>query len=278
MNVLTSSIDALEQSISETGGSIGTGVLTVNQNSVSAGTFGANATEDGTINIVAPDWDVAENAKGGILNKPTIATAQTDITNATSTDTKELPTTYAVQQYVTGAISTQSTTDAATYQSKSTAADENKVANGAGGWKALGTTLNTTDAGYDANNAVTAGTIAAALAANQQATTYTPGTNVQIVNNEISATDTTYTAGSNITISGENNAIAATTGAVADAVTTLVTGDAVYDYVQSQTGGNVIPSMPNTCTATAPCALVTVNGTPSWQPIAQAEASVGNGN
>lgn len=154
----------------------------------------------------------------------------------------------------------------------------NRVSDGNGGWKALGTTLDTTDTdNYDANNAVTAGTIAAALDANKQATTYTPGTNVQIVNNEISATDTTYTAGSNITITGDNNAIAATTGAVADAVTTLVTGDTVYDYVQSQTGGNVIPPMPNTCTATAPCALVTVNGAPSWQPIAQAEASVGTG-
>lgn len=174
------------------------------------------------------------------------------------------------------AIAAQATTDSTTYQAYSNAA--NRVSDGNGGWKALGTTLDTTDAGYDANNAVTAGTIAAALAENAEATTYTAGTNVQIsADNEISATDTTYTAGSNITIdAANNNAIAATTGAVADNAATLVTGDAVYDYVQSQTNGQVLP-MPTNCTATDPCALITdgTTGSPMWVPIAQAEAQVG---
>ncbi|MBO4700918.1 MAG: hypothetical protein J5620_04190 [Alphaproteobacteria bacterium] len=49
----------------------------------------------------------------------------------------------------------------------------------------------------------------------------------------IALTDTTYTAGSNISIDANNNAIAATTGAVADGATTLVTGDAVYDAIQT---------------------------------------------
>ena len=53
---------------------------------------------------VQADWDEATTTSDAyIANKPTIVNAATDITGATSADTKELPTTYAVQQYVTTA-------------------------------------------------------------------------------------------------------------------------------------------------------------------------------
>ena len=195
----------------------------------------------------------------------------TAVDTAVTEGATSVPTTAAVKTYVDNQVQTAG----GNYQTKSTAADENKVANGNGGWKALGTTLDTTAQGYDANNAVTAGTIAAALAENAANTTYTAGTNVQIsADNEISATDTTYTAGSNITIdANNNNAIAATTGAVANDATTLVTGDAVYDYVQSQTGGTIIPTMDTTkCTASIPCALVAeANGEVHWRVMAVSE-------
>lgn len=57
--------------------------------------------------------------------------------------------------------------------------------------------------------------------------------------------------------------------------TSLTEGKAVYEYVQSQTGGNVIPAKPDTCTATDPCALVTEGNNIVWKPIAQSEATVG---
>lgn len=56
---------------------LGTGTLTVNQNGNSAGTFNANATDNGTINIVAPSWTAASGTAGYIDNKPGAFTAPT---------------------------------------------------------------------------------------------------------------------------------------------------------------------------------------------------------
>ena len=136
------------------------------------------------------------------------------------------------------------------YQGYSTSA--NQVSNGAGGWKALGTTLDPTDTvNYDANNAVTAGTIVAAIAANAEATTYTG--------------DSTT-----ITLDTNNQFSANTTGGVAESGTNLVTGGQVYDAIESATGGNTIPAQDSSvCTAEHPCALVDEAGALNWRTMAQ---------
>lgn len=122
----------VDSALANNGGTVNSATLTINQNSVSAGTFGANASVDTAINILAPDWD-SSTGQQAILNKPSITNAKADITSATSSDTKELPTTYAVQQYVTDKL-----------------ADSSVVGNGA-----LTVTINGTAASgtYEANQA-----------------------------------------------------------------------------------------------------------------------------
>lgn len=85
---------------------------------------------------------------------------------------------------------------------------------------------------------------------------------------------TTYNAdGTTITLDPDTNTFSATAGSITAGNTGLVNGDAVYDYVQSQTNGNVIPSMPDTCSATAPCVLTNdiTTGALTWVPIQQVE-------
>ena len=67
--------------------------------------------------------------------------------------------------------------------------------------------------------------------------------------------------------------VSAVTSDVSNGETALVTGDAVYDYVQGITHGNVIPTMPDSCSSTAPCVLTndTSTGALVWVPIQQAE-------
>lgn len=128
------------------GGTVGTGTLTVNQNSVSAGTFNANATDSATISILAPDWD-SSTGQQAILNKPTITNVSGDIDSAVSTDTKVVPTTYAVKQYVDGVESDlQGQIDdlealGSSYQPVSSSV---AVGNGEGNWTALAQTVSST--------------------------------------------------------------------------------------------------------------------------------------
>lgn len=62
------------------------------------------AVSSATQNVKA-NWDETNSSSDAyILNKPTITNTASDITGAVATDTKELPTTYAVQQYVDSAV------------------------------------------------------------------------------------------------------------------------------------------------------------------------------
>ncbi len=80
---------------------VGNGTISATQNGVAAGSFTVNQSTAGSITIAAPNWDQATTtAADYIANKPTISNDSADITGAAATDTKELPTTYAVQQYV----------------------------------------------------------------------------------------------------------------------------------------------------------------------------------
>ncbi len=65
------------------GSNVGTGTLTVTQNGIDAGTFGANQNTNGSIAIVAPDWNAASGTAGFIANKPTVdSTFDATSTNA----------------------------------------------------------------------------------------------------------------------------------------------------------------------------------------------------
>lgn len=255
------------------------------------------------------------------------ANGTTDTTLALTGETGKLPTAATVKTYVDNAISAQHTTDNTTYQSYQ--ANANMISGANGGWKALGTTLDTEDPNYDASGTVTAGTIAAAISASESATTYTSdNTTITKNGNQFSANTTNGigTGNGNLVTGGQvqtaldgkqnldngtqymvskagawqtvDNAVAVTgpvtrtvdsttgaltigvdtTGGVANDGDNLVTGGQVYDYVQTQTNGQVLP-MPTGCNAQNPCALITdgATGSPMWVPIAQAEASVGTG-
>jgi hypothetical protein len=108
----------------------------------------------------------------------------------------------------------------------------------------------------------------------QVADGYVAGTNVQITDGTgenagkkvVSATDTTYTADGTTVQLSNGQFSANTTGGVANGGTNLTTGDQVYDFVT----GLMPATVPPTCTAAAPCALVFAGGTtPTWEPIQQ---------
>ena len=79
------------------GSNVGTGTLTVTQNGIDAGTFGANQNTNGSIAIVAPDWNAASGTAGFIANKPTVDSTF----DATSTNAA---TSAAIAGYVTSQI------------------------------------------------------------------------------------------------------------------------------------------------------------------------------
>ena len=113
-----------------------------------------------------------------------------------------------------------------TYQDRSSANYQLSSSNG--GWVGLGTTLDTDAAGYDSANAVTAGTIVAAITDLES----------QI---QSSTEATTYTA-DEVTIhldtSNGGQEFEALTSAVASGAGTLVTGDDVYQYVTGYAAQN----------------------------------------
>ena len=181
--------------------------------------------------------------------------------NSTSTveeDGTGLPTAGAVYTYVGSAISGA----AGDYQVASQTA--NQVSDGNGSWKALGTTLNTAAEGYEAGNAVTAGTIVSALSGKQDTLTFDNAPTENSTNPVKSGGVYTALAGKEDT---SNKAAAiVTTGADANITSTdeYASTKAVYDYVQTQTGGVTIPSMPGTCTGKN-CALVAQSdGSMAW--------------
>ena len=134
-------------------------------------------------------------------------------------------------------------------------------ANTTGGVADGGTNLTTGDQVYD-------------FVIDQVADGYVAGTNVQITDGTganagkkvVSATDTTYTADGTTVQLSNGQFSANTTGGVADGGSNLTTGDQVYDFVTGLIPGTI----PSTCTAAAPCALVFAGGTtPTWEPIQQ---------
>ena len=130
----------------------------------------------------------------------------------------------AIKSYVDSAI--EGVTSGAVYQQKATA--NYKVSKSDGTWNDLGTTLDTDAAGYDSANAVTAGTIVAAITDLES----------QI---QSSTEATTYTA-DEVTIhldtSNGGQEFEALTSAVASGAGTLVTGDDVYQYVTGYAAQN----------------------------------------
>ena len=207
----------------------GTGLISVNDHEIST-----TAEQN-----VQADWDEATATSDAyIANKPTIVNAATDITGATSADTKELPTTYAVQQYVTTAAAASnfvedSITDGVTTKAPSENAVHDALAlkydaSNPSGYQANvleGVQVNGSDLTIDANKKVNLGAAAG-----------------KAVETAISST-------------AANNTDAE-----------VPTAKAVYDYVNPiQTAVTALQSCTHTCTSSDPtnapnaCDLITIN-------------------
>ena len=218
------------------------------------------------------------------------ANGTTDTTLATSGETGKLPTAATVKTYVDNAITTQHTTDNSTYQAYSQTA--NQISNGAGGWKDLDSVIDNTTA----SSASAPTTAAVKTYVDSQATSAASGILVQSVTNNDTThapsgdavydfvTDAISTQASTDAGTYQVKSTAASIGgtggtwtpvdtSVTSSGTSVPTTAAVYNAIQNATNGNVIPAMPNTCTAAAPCVLTnsTVDGSLTWVPIQQAE-------
>ena len=195
------------------------------------------------------------------------------------------------------AITAYVTTAGGQFQTKSQAADENKVADGTGGWKALNSNIATaTDTGNGATTAAiktyVGAEISDALQNGVDGSGYVTATYDSTNNETTVALDSTQiTSSSTLT---DNSTKLAREGDVkgyvdtqdalkvsiaqgsGNANKTLIT-DGNGNVTVSSQATSVIPALPNTCTAGTPCALVTNESTNEieWVPIAQSTDSVG---
>lgn len=272
-DLITESVVAA--ALAANGGTVNTGILTVTQNGVDKGSFNANDSTSPTIAIVAPNWDQSSSDSADyIANKPTITNVASDITDAVSTATKQLPTAYAVQQYVDGAIDAMgnnvagdsayisatydTTTDKTTVSLMSTSVDNaGQVVSG----------LNSTTG----TKLVTDFTLQENLATKQNLDT--------VAKYHVSNNGTWTTMGSAVT-TGNANTISVTedsndgsvsVAAVTSSIASNATGLALASDVYNALGGNQIPAQdPTVCTAAHPCALVNEAGALNWRTMAQA--------
>ncbi len=272
------SVAAVKTALQETGATVQSGTLTVTQNGETIGTFSANQATNSPVTLALTD--TTYSADGTTITK--------DANNQFSANT-------------TGGVAENGTnlvTGGAVYDALHNTAN---VGNGAltvtvdGGTvtgsfaanQAAGSTIAITGLESLSNKQQTIDTNATA---EEKAANYPSQAAVEsYVTNAVSAeanvqanwTETNTTSDAyiqNKPTLGTASAADVSTNGVANGETGLTTGDQVYDYVQSQTNGQVLP-MPSSCTATNPCALITdgTSGSPMWVPIAQAEASVGTG-
>lgn len=188
------------------------------------------------------------------------------------------------------AIAAQATTDSTTYQAYSET--PNQISNGNGGWKSLDSVIDSTTA----SSASAPTTAAVKTYVDSQATSAASGILTQSVTDGdtthapsgdavndfvTSAISTQATTDANTyqvkstgaSIGGANGTWTAVDASVTSTGTSVPTTTAVYNAIQAATNGNVIPAMPDTCTASAPCVLTnsTVDGSLTWVPIQQAE-------
>lgn len=242
---------------------LGTGTLTVKQNNVEAGTFSANATNNGTISIVAPSWTAASGTAGYIDNKPGAFTApttegagtqgfvpapaantQTNVLRANGWDTVDttvtpdsahLVTSGAVSTAISGAISGANLVQ---YEEKANILDDDTN-------KTIATNSSATDK-YPSAKAV-----------------------VTYVGNQINTALPAGTAGNVLTYSGtagtvNSLAVDTTVGNTSNLVTSGAVNTAINGLLATY-----IPSG-TTCSASNPCALVaTGSDSFAWVPMAQ---------
>lgn len=272
-NLVTES--AVADALSENGGVVNSVALTINQNNIEAGSFNTNQATASSVDIVAPDWDLAESAQGGILNKPTISNDSADITSATASDTKELPTTYAVKTYVdnnsTSTTVAEGTTDGT-----------------------IAVTTDGTTTQVPVHNAQTTTNLSNDLTTDASSTTKYPSVKVvkdaldaKVINDatltvQLNGTPKgTFTANDadNTTINIDGVEVTSNRTQTIDSNSTSTqypSAAAVYDAIQDSTGGLTIPAQnANVCTAQHPCALVNEAGTLHWYTMAQAGGYAG---
>ena len=206
----------------------GTGLISVNDHQIST-----TAEQN-----VQADWDEATATSDAyIANKPTIVNAATDITGATSADTKELPTTYAVQQYVTTAAAASNFVEDSITDGVTTKAPSENAVHDALALK------------YDASNP-----------SGYQANVL-EGVQIAGVDQNITSKKVNLGAAAGKAV---ETAISSTAANNTDAE--VPTAKAVYDYVNPiQTAVTALQSCTHTCTSSDPtnapnaCDLITIN-------------------
>lgn len=192
-----------------------------------------------------------KSESNGVVTFDVDATTDTTLANAGTggTDEGKIPTAGAVKAYVdskTGANIISQTVGTATDKAPSENAVNQYVT--VKGVQVNGTAL-TPDGNKNVNVTVAQGSADGTIAVN--------GTDVTVKNAEVTT-----------------NKVSSTTGLSASSSDTeYPSAKTVYDAIQNATHGNVIPAMPNTCTAAAPCVLTqdTTDGHLDWFPIQQAE-------
>lgn len=180
-----------------------------------------------------------------------------------------------------GKISMSAETGANTYQTKAGSGDANKVADGAGGWKALNSDISNTAVavnGYDTGNGATTAAIRSYAQPKSDAASGTykvghTGTSWVTLGTEgYVKIDSTNVNTPKITLDSDkiNNS-----GSVASNATDTAT-DLVTEYTLSNTIKNTINSLPSAsipgkssiCTAALPCALVAETSGFHWRVMA----------
>ena len=209
------------------------------------------------------------------------ANATTDGT-LPAADANKLPTASAVKTYVDN----KATSDLSGKQDKTTATSGYKVGNSDGTWADMGSAVTAATGGYVS---VTGGTDGAAVAINidnsKIDTTVTSGSSNLVTSDAVADAigDAQTTAGSTYQIKSTAASIGGTDGtwtpvdtSVTSTGTSVPTTTAVYNAIQTATGGNTIPGQnPAVCNnATynnAPCALVAESDGLHWRTMATAD-------
>ena len=235
-NFVENTIDATHTAIAPSGQAVNSGLATKqglqSDASYKVGYDGGWAGMDSAVKVPAQDSYLSLNtASDGSVTLNVIATTDTSLANADSgeVDVNKIPTAGAVKAYVDAHSANGNFVENTIDATHTDIAPSGQAVNSG---LATKQTVDSTSNYKVGQNGSWAAMTSAVTAGNDSTITVTAGTNGAAV-------------------------ISAVTSDVSNGETALVTGDAVYDYVQGITHGNNIPAQdPEKCTDSTPCALV----------------------
>lgn len=282
--------NAVAAALAQNGGTVNNGQLSITVNNTTE-TFTAN--QSGNTNFSISGLEETANKLDGTSGN---GISNTDASN----EGTAYPSAKAVKDYVASEIASQHTTDNSMYQAYSQA--PNQISNGDGGWKSLDNVIDQTTASsasapttaavktYVDSQATSAASGILAQSVTDGDTTHAPSgeavyeelalkqnANTAVTHTQGTAVGSTTTpvyidstgAAQPTTLGTAANANVSTNG-VGTGEGNLVTGNQVYEYINTTNNGLTLPEKPSTCTDSTPCALVSddTDGM-AWKPIAQ---------